>query len=175
MPRRRSSFSAGVTRGPRRKTLWFASVDETGTTPVAAGSVDFQGSLNAAALSFRPFTIVRVRGLIHVCSDQTAAVEDPFGAFGIAVVSDQAVAAGVARLPSSIAEEFSDLWLVHQFVSTTWLFLTSGAQSGNVFEFDSRAMRKVEDGMDVVSLFENANATHGIQYIVKYRMLIKLH
>jgi len=164
-----------ASRSPRRKTAWLASPDETALTGVAAAGVDFQGSLNAAALALRPFTIVRARGIVWVESDQIASIESPFGAFGMAVVSDQSVAAGVASLPSPITDEGSDLWFMYQHVATNWRFNTSGASPGNVYQFDSKAMRKVGIGQDIVLMFENADGSFGIRYVAKYRILVKLH
>ncbi len=171
----RSRSRVVVAGRSRRETLWFGGPDETVWTGVAAGAVDFQSSLNVASLALRPFTIVRVRGLLMLRSDQIAAIEEPFGAFGLAVVSDQAVAAGVASLPSPITDQASDLWFSYTFCAATWQFNTSGAASPTPFEIDSKAMRKVEDGMNIVSMFENGSGGSGCNYIAIWRMLIKLH
>ncbi len=147
---------------------------ETAVTGVAAGATDLQSSLNALALAFRPFTIVRTRGLILVESDQIAANEQPFGAFGMCVVTDQAVAIGVTAVPSPWTDQASDVWLMHQFWAAPWKFNTSGAASQAMFQFDSKAMRKVEDGEDVITVFENGNTSHGVRYIAMLRFLIKM-
>ena len=175
MPRRRNFLSAGQRRGPRRETIWTSSADITITTPIAAGGISFLSSLNAAALALRPFTILRTRGIFSLISDQVSAAEAPFGAMGIAVVSDQASAAGLASLPSPIIEESSDLWFVYQFGAAEMSVLTSGMNQAQVYSFDSRAMRKVEDGEDIVVMVENASSLHGFNFIVKFRMLYKLH
>ncbi len=144
-------------------------------TGVVAGAADLQASLNAAALAIRPFTIVRTRGLILVESDQIAANEQPFGAYGLAVVSDQAVAVGLTAVPTPYTDQFSDLWFMHQFWAAPWKFNTSGAASQTILQFDSKAMRKVEDGQDVVAVFENGNTSFGCRYIAIWRMLVKTH
>ncbi len=105
-------------------------------------------------------------------SDQITALEAPFGAFGLAVVSKAAVAAGSGALPIPYTEQDFDAWFVHQFWATNWRFNTSGASPSNVYEFDSKAMRKVEDGDDIVSMFENGNAAQGVQYVAIWRMLL---
>jgi len=133
-----------------------------------------QSNLNAAALALRPFTVVRVRGMLGVESDQIAANEQPFGAWGLAVVSDQA-SASLPNIPTPITDENSDLWFAYQFFATSWKFNTSGAAIMATWEFDSKAMRKVDDGQNIVSVFENASALHGLNYIIKYRLLVKLH
>jgi len=163
---------------PRRATEWFASADIDSEQAYPAGSVVLDQSLTAASLaSILPATIVRTRGLLWVRTDQFAATEQPFGALGMAVVSEQARVAGVASLPSPITEEQSDLWFVHQFWATGILFgsATSGIRAGDVYEFDSRAQRKVEDGSAVVVMIENAQATDGMTGMLKFRMLFKLH
>jgi len=178
MPRRRGVIGAFRGRSaPRRESLWIGSVDETTVTVVAPGGVDFQGSLNSTALALRPFTVVRVRGLIYVRSDQTANTETPFGALGMAIVSDQAVAVGVTALPSPITDEASDLWFMFQHVATGLQVSSAVGIPGpaNVYEFDSKGMRKVEDGQDLVIVFENASSSDGLSYVTKYRILVKLH
>jgi len=173
MPRR-SSYRAPLRQGQRRQTQWIGSVDETAFISVGAGNIDFQGLLGAGALALRPFTVVRVRGMLSLISDQVAAAEEPFGAWGLCVVTEQASAAGTASLPSPISEDFSDVWFAYQFGAAP---INSAGVMASVATsyFDSRAMRKVEEGQDIVSLFENAHATHGLKYVVKYRMLVKLH
>ena len=173
MPRR---FRSPVRAGPRRSTTWIASVTETAFTAVAAAGNDFQGKLGTAALAFRPFTVVRVVGQLFVQSDQIVdSQETPFGAAGLAVVSTKASTAGGTSIPLPVTDEGSELWFAYQF----WAAGASIGANGNnpiyVFPFDSRAMRKVNEGEDIVSVFENGSAADGCGYLLKYRMLIKLH
>jgi hypothetical protein len=120
-----------------------------------------------------PATVVRIRGNIWVASDQASASEEPFGALGFAVVSDQAEAAGVAALPSPITDEASDLWFLYE--SFQAYFATGQGVVWQHYAFDSKAMRKLGDGETIVAMLENAHATFGLEYILKFRMLIKLH
>ncbi len=143
-------------------------------TSVGAGNIDFQSTSNAALLALRPFTVVRVRGMLSIISDQVAAAEEPFGAFGMCVVTDQASAAGLASLPSPISEEGSDVWFAYQFGAAP--INTAGVMASVATSyFDSKAMRKVEDGETIVTLFENASASAGLLYLAKFRFLLKLH
>jgi len=135
----------------------------------------FAGSLNAAALALRPFTIVRVRGLINLRSDQASAIEDVQIGWGLAVVSDQASAIGITALPTPITDQASDLWFAFAFASASRLFLTSGGQDSQTFVIDSKAMRKVEDGEDMVETVENGSASAGAAFMIRYRILVKLH
>ncbi len=139
-----------VVRSAKRKTLWldFAS-GRTAETNLPAASSLLSSSLNAAALALRPFTIVRTRGMLWTASDQVAGPEDAFGAFGYAVVSDQASAIGVTAIPTPITDAGSSLF----FSWTPWMAAIEQATAvgfdatpGFVQHFDSKAMRKVEIG-----------------------------
>ncbi len=172
------SFAGRV--GERRKTEWLASADATGTTNLGAATKILDQSLTTVEKAKLPFTVVRVRGMVYVQSDQVAADEEQFGAVGFAVVSDLAVAAGIASIPDPISNENSDLWFVHQFF---FAGTRAGGGAGTgvptlngvTFPFDSKAMRKVEEGSDIAVVLSNADAAFGLQYIVKFRLLIKLH
>ena len=171
MPRRSRSF-APLRQGQRRQTSWAAGPDESAFTSVAAAGVDLQSSANAALLQLRPFTIVRTIGLVTITTDQEAGSEDYFGAFGLCVVSDQASAAGAGSIPTPITESSSDLWLAFTFCAGVGGSLSRNSQT---FVLESRGMRKVEEGQDVVSLFENGSNTTGLKYLGQFRFLIKLH
>ncbi len=170
----RRSFAG---RGQRRQSLWVGSPDSTGVVAIAAGGVRLDGSFNTAALQLRPFTIVRTRGWVFVKSDQEVATEVPFGAMGMAVVSDQAVAIGITAVPTPITDESSDLFFMWTpFVSDISVSSAIGIiKGGSLFEFDSKAMRKVEEGEDLAITLENASATAGLQFITKFRILLKMH
>ncbi len=133
-------------------------------------------SLNAAALAFRPFTVVRTRIELYVRSDQVAATEDQSGAMGMAVVSSQAVAVGVTAIPTPVTEIGSDLWFVHQTIFNAEFGDSAGgngANRGHHWTIDSKAMRKVEDGQDVVIVIEDAGLGGGARFFIGGRMLIK--
>ena len=177
MPRRRGSFG-GIVRGraPRRQTAWIGGVDNDTFLAGAAGNAVFVGSLNAAALALRPFTVVRVRGLFSLQSDQTGGLEEGKAAFGMAVVSDDAVAIGITALPSPITDQGSDLWFTFTEGNFGWKLVTTGAGVGLThFEIESRAMRKVGIGEDLILMFENGSASFGCEFDVSLRLLVKLH
>ncbi len=163
-------------RGPRRSTEWFASADVTAVATLAAGSKVLDQSLTTAELAKLPFTVVRVRGEVLVISDQIAGAEEQLLGIGFGVFSDTAVAAGVASLPDPITNESDDLWFVHKFVFNTILG-TSNIQGniGGVQMFDSKAMRKVEEGSDIAVVLANGSASFGLEFWLKFRLLVKLH
>jgi len=175
MPRFRRSRGASVSRGPRRKTAWGALGFGTDAALSAENSLVFVGGLTAASLADRPFTIVRVVGNLFVNSDQNAALETPFGAWGMAVVSDQAVAVGVTALPDPVSDANSDLWFAYQGWSAEGTLSSNAGRPTQQLPFDFRAMRKVEEGMDVVIMFGNASVTSGAEFVLNLRFLVKLH
>ncbi len=161
--------------GSRRKTLWLDFAIETAQIPVAAATSILLSSLNAAALSLRPFTVVRTRFQVGWASDQVAATEFPFGAFGVAIVSDQASAIGVTAIPTPITDAGSSLFLAYQSMMSNLQFSNATGYTPTLssWEIDSKAMRKVEIGQDLVVTVENSSAAHGAQFLVQGRILVK--
>ncbi len=159
-----------VGRSQGRLTEWFSSRNATVGVTIPPASFVFDAVLTAAELAKRPFTITRTIGYISVSSDQVAAQEAPFGAIGMMVVSEKASVTGVTALPDPITEEVSDEWFLYKAWSAS-----GGPIEGRpvrVFEFDSRAQRKVQDGDTLVVMVANAHSTHGAIYTPKYRILV---
>ena len=163
-------------RGARRKTDWSASVAQTALLAVA-------GSAAALLQVFVPFaggeTIIRIRGLLTVRSDQNAASENMIGAFGICVVTEQAVSVGITAIPHSATDASWDGWLLHQFIAERFLFFSSvGAQTGDSglgrYPLDSKAMRKINDDERMVLVYENSSSL-GTNLTDSIRVLTKLH
>ena len=171
---RKSGFTlrAGVMR---RETLWFNGVFLI--TDLPAGTAVLLASLNAAALALRPFTVVRTRGKLGIVSDQQAATEDQVLAYGHAVVSEQASAIGVTAVPTPVTDNASDLWFVFEVLFARLLFGTQASFTSTIQEqsIDSKAMRKVEDGEDLVEMAETTAASEGLRLYSFSRILIKLH
>ncbi len=157
----------------RRATQWLASAD-IGSAKALANDA---AVLDQSFTSDQPFTIVRTRGSIWISTDQSAAGESPFGALGFAVVSDQAAAIGVTAIPTPQTDMASDLFFVHALFAQSFLFATASGFESTGFErtdFDSKAMRKVNENETIVVGVENAAAV-GMNYILQFRMLIKVH
>ncbi len=109
-------------------------------------------------------TVRRTRGRLWVGSDQQVATEDYVGAFGIIVVSDLALAAGAASIPGPVTDRNDDGWLVWESTANRFqLGSNIGFESNKMqmIEFDSRAMRKVEEGFGLAFMFENASPADG--------------
>ena len=168
---------AVVSSRPRRLTEWVQSADVDTFDVLAAGAAvidqSFTSALNGDLV---PGTIVRVRGLLAIRSDQTAAVEQQIGAFGMIIVSAEANTAGVASVPTPIANASNGGWFV-------WLPFAQGIQAGSTtgnrdtthFPIDSKAMRKFDSGSDIIVVLENADAAFGLEFWLSFRMLVKLH
>ena len=161
----------------RRETQWLAGGPVRNTLAVGSTAVLTQ-SLTAAELALRPFTIVRTRGILHVESDQTAAQEFMHAGIGMCVVSDQAIAIGVTAIPTPMTDRVSDLWFLYEEIFNSFLF---GDATGFITPagvrsvFDSRAMRKVEEGEDIAVVKETSAISTGAIVTSAFRMLIKLH
>jgi len=177
MPRGRIlTRSPQIARGPRRKSLWLFVGPTTATLTAAGGTI--MASLNAAALALRPFTVVRTLIDISIRTDQLAATENQVGAFGMAVVSDQALAVGVTAVPTPVTDAGSDLWFVHQWMQSSFLFGSSVAflsPGDRQYTIDSRGKRKVDEGQDIVVVSEMSSTFDGQVQTMAGRLLILLH
>jgi len=161
----------------RRQNLWL-NVAPSNTTLASASTATITNTLNAAALSLRPFTVVRSRGFWHVTSDQNAAIENWGCSLGMCVVSDQAVAIGVTAVPTPSTDLGSDLFFLHE---TVYGRLVADSTAGRMSEvgsgqtYDSKAMRKVDDGQDLVVVIETPAIIGSAVVLLMGRILIKLH
>ncbi len=157
----------------RRGTQWVGSATETGVTALAGSSVVLD-----QAFSFgEPATIIRIRGGFWVQTDQNATTERPIGAIGMAVVTDQALAIGVTAVPTPITDMESEQFLLWYPFFTDVRFATAAAYNHNTGAYvplESKAMRKVDDSKSIVVVVENISSV-GLQYLMHFRMLVKLH
>ncbi len=176
MPNNRARRSFVRQGRQRRETLWVGGTTVR-TTIATASTAVIQTSLNAAALALRPFTIIRVRGVMRLETDQLANSEFQDAKWGMAVVSDQAVLIGVTAVPTPDTDNTSDLWFAYEAMLND--FKVSSAIGllvvGSERIIDSKAMRKVEDGQDLVSVIETGPASNGVVVTTFNRVLIKLH
>ncbi len=176
MPRFRGNTTRSFRRS-RRETRWL-SLPVVRTTLASSSSAAIILVLTAAEKAERPFTIVRTRLIMHVLSDQVAASETYQVALGGAVVSDQAVGIGVTAVPTPQTDRLSDLWFLYEDVCAQVIIgATSTIQepAGTQVRVDSRAMRKVEEGEDIIFTLENSSIGDGTITTVAGRMLVKLH
>ena len=170
---RRCDFVRGaVAIGSRRQTTWFQFEPVAATLTAVGGTIFF--TLNAAAIALRPFTVVRTHFIYSVRSDQAAANEDQSGAVGIAVVSEEASTVGVTAVPTPSSNSASDLWLMHSYFGQSGSSVNSGRVGYN-YAIDSKAMRKVDQGQDLVVVAEITPVSDGMILLIGGRMLVKLN
>jgi len=167
------SHSSRLVRGSKRHTFWFGFGVASTTLSATGGTIIY--NLNAGALALRPFTVVRTISEFFLSSDQAAAIETQQVAFGWAVVSDQASAIGVSAVPTPTTDLGSELWFFHKFIFGDESNLTDRTRSGQRVSVESRAMRKVDEGQDVVGVAELDAGSTGAALVTGGRMLIKLH
>ncbi len=175
MARRLASRSRGHSQ--RRESLWLGFVISEFTL-AGANSEALVFTLNTPALLLTPFTIVRTRFLWHVHTDQASADESQQIALGMAVVTEEAAAAGVASVPTPATDIFSDMWFVHELSFDRIEFASAVGftqPTGRLTVIDSKAMRKVDDGSDLVIVLQNSATSEGTVSTLGGRMLIKLH
>ncbi len=156
-------------RTQRQPTSWGRLVSPTYTTVPANSKV----ILASVALSNPGIgeTVRRTRGWFSAITDQSAALEDVLGAIGFAVVTDLAFAAGAASIPGPVTDASDDGWFVWEGFANR--------QDGNIgivagHQFDSKAMRRIEEGSIVVMMGENAHATFGMDIGFAFSILSSL-
>ncbi len=161
-------------RSTKRTSIWIGV--SLGEIALVSASVQLLGVLNAAALAFRPFTVIRTRMDFNFSSDQEAADETPHGAFGMIVVNEKAAALGVTGIPGPTSQ-INDDFFVWQGMSSNYQFVSATGSPGTIgkgYTVDSKAMRKVDTGDNVAIMFE-MDASVGALLTVQGRMLVKLH
>jgi len=159
----------------RRETVWLG-IAHASATLAASATAALTNASSAMVLALRPFTIVRTRGTWLVLSDQSAASESFIGSIGYSVVSDQALAVGIGSVPTPATDQSSDMFFVYE----SWeghfdLIGTDITQNLVARTFDSKAMRKVDDGQDIAFAAEAGIGGTGCIVKTNGRMLVKLH
>jgi len=160
----------GGRSGVRNAPSWVGSIITAYTNVPAATKVLL--AFFVPSTSAFDETILRTRGVMSVRSDQTVSVEEQIGAFGMIVVSDRAVAAGIASIPSPFTDADDDDWFVYEPFFHRHQANIGNGQSDTVI--DSKAMRKFPEGRNVAVVVENGHATHGLDFGVQIRMLFKM-
>ncbi len=161
----------------RRETQWLDLAPVSNTLGAGSTAV-LSNVMTAAELALRPFTVIRTLGIFQMESDQSAANELAHAGFGACVVSDQAVAIGVTAVPTPMTDRVSDLWFMFVEGFNSFLFAdATGFASNAGFQttFDSRAMRKVEEGAQIVFVKETSAISTGAVVRTAGRVLVKLH
>ncbi len=79
-------------------------------------------------------------------------------------------------MPTPITDMASDLWFVHQLMLADASHTVDNARDAGLWSIDSKAMRKVDIGQDIVVVAEFATGvSSGFTMTVGGRMLIKVN
>ena len=169
---RRTRFPRGNV-GVRRQVTWVGPADQ-GFVSVASGAKVLISSFDAAANGLPKPTVVRTRGEVGLRVNSTAADVQIVGAYGLAIVSDRAFAAGVASVPGPFTDAGWDGWFVWRSFNMQWDFNdATGAQFASlVHEVDSKAMRKVTDDETIILVAESQQGA--VDVSMPLRLLLKL-
>ena len=92
-------------------------------------------------------------------------------------MQDTALAVGITALPTPEADSSSD-WHVYEWLMGSFTFVDGTGfdrSAGVAHHFDSKAMRKVDAGQDLVAVVEAAATSSGLNLRTFSRTLIKLH
>ena len=159
MARRVVRASTGFRRARRPGGTWSRDIDASTTIPVSSKVLLASFVLSNPGIGE---TVRRTVGGIWVVTDQTAASEIQEGAFGMIVVSDLALAAGAASIPGPVTDASDDGWFVWQGFaqSVSFASATGVHQLGRWYPFDSRAMRRNEEGFGIAVMAENFRSDH---------------
>ncbi len=157
MPPARSFVRRGRSRAPRRQTTWVGPADQ-GFVNVGSGASVIIGSFDPTAVSLLKTTLARTRGEVAFGPQAFTVDLEIVGAYGVAVVSDQAFAAGAASIPGPWNNPGWDGWLVWR--SFHYVLEVTGTpvelfKGFDAHEVDSKGMRKVSDNETVVLMAES--------------------
>ncbi len=158
--------------GARPNRGWASTIENVATVIPAASKV--------LLASFVPFasgvdeTILRVVGGVMVSSDQSAAVEAQIGAVGLIIVTDVALAAGIASIPGPVTDAADDGWFVHQHFAQQSAAVADGPTS-HWYPIDQKAKRILDgNGQAVAVVVENINAASGLSVVFQFRLLSQI-
>ena len=151
----------GQTRTVRRKTSWAFGPGSGSLVDVTATTAVFVGSLLAPGQE--GITLARLRGRFRAQLLLVGSANDGMtGAFGIAIATTAALAAGVNSVPTPITEQSWDGWL---YWAPTQLFGVSTSvfpqeNGSNLdYEVDSKAMRKMDADQSLYAIWEGDSET----------------
>ncbi len=123
------------------------------------------------------FTILRIRGVFGIKSDQSAADEDQLGALGFIIVNADAFTVGITAIPGPITDASADwfLWMpfAHSFEFSTGVGSMADFRHEHVI--DNKAQR-VFQGTEkrVAIVVESTSASFGFDINIIARILSRV-
>ncbi len=158
-----------VRTGRRAPTTWGGTV-ATGITAVPAATKVLLATAVPAFTSGE--TIRRLRGTFIVLATEIFTFHGAIGAF---IANDTAVAAGVASLLDPVTDVEDDAWLWYQSFHGSEIATSqpgsAGAGAAQVYEVDSKAMRRMQPGFTLVFVVANSTALIDFSIALSVRAL----
>ncbi len=152
-----------------RLTQWSGPADQ-GYIVVGGGASVLLSSLSPEA----PLTVIRTRGWCSFKPTDPSVNGEFRGAYGLMVVSNEALGIGVTAIPGPWDDPDGD-WMVWRSFAGTWDVTTDvgRALTAVSFEIDSKAMRKVGPNESIVTLVESQGGG-SFGFFTGVRKLLKL-
>ncbi len=162
-----------VARGARRRTQWVGPADQQ-YVAVATTAKTLIGSFTPATAvpSMNNPTVVRVRGEVSITPQAFSADVTIVGAYGVAIVSTDAFAAGAASVPGPFDDADWGGWLVWRSFSRIFEFADATGFFWGSFEqeVDSKAMRKMGSNDTMVLVAESQLGAFFISMPLRFLM-----
>ena len=169
---RRFVRGGGLRPSQRRKSTWVGQADQAFVSVGANASAIIASFPNTGNFDV-PVTLIRSRGLLSVVPQVFTTDVNVIGAFGAAIVSAQAFAAGAGSIPGPWSNADFEGWFIWQAVSYFYDVTTDvGRLVFPTQEIDSKAMRKFDTGETIVFMFESQAPALSVSAPV--RLLFKL-
>ncbi len=158
---------------PKRKTIWVGAAEQGDVAVASTTSVVLQSFAPDDFGMLAP-TVVRTRGVAIIHPGAFSADLDFDGAYGLCIVSDEALVAGAGSIPRPFDDDSWPGWIVHRYFVGHFNFDTAvGSETyPNVDIIDSKAMRKVGPNEVLVWMCESRLGAVSIN--VHARILFKL-
>ncbi len=172
--------------GRRRATSWEEGVGGVAVQTAISASTSVIAT-SALSILIDGITVVRHRGsALFFLNSADASLSGFRGAFGIGIATTPAVVAGAASVPMPITEQDWEGWMYWQRIECTAAQAIAGAAADDGdaisqvtavqrFEFDSKAMRKVDEDMSIYAALEvTETGTAVLNWALDSRILVKL-
>ena len=153
----------GRTGRPRPKLNWNRVTDNNFTT--LALSTKLVTTLLIPGINER-LTVLRMRGVLSIVSDQSAATENQVGAFGAVVITDQASTIGATAIPGPVTDGNADNWPLFLAFQQTQIAAVS-----NQWMIDTKGKRKIPNGTQLAFVIENASSVFGLRFALALSIL----
>ena len=166
-----------VVSGAKRLTKWVGQADQDAIAVASGASVIIASFDAGAAHMIRP-TVVRTRGEVSIINSVfTGGNVVIGGAFGVCVVTQEALAAGTASIPRPFDDSDWDGWYVWQSFRAEYELADAtgkvGLNAGSLrYQVDSKGMRKLTENERLVMMAESQTGAFDIAMHLRMLMLL---